>query len=53
MTPQREIAALGDFIPTYVGFGSWLCENAQTLERDRRKHSSKTIEHSNSQAIST
>jgi hypothetical protein len=24
-------------------FGSWLCENAKTLERDRRSYSSKTV----------
>ena len=26
-----------------VGFGSWLCENAKTLNRDRRSYSSKTV----------
>jgi hypothetical protein len=26
-----------------VRFGSWLCENAKTLERDRRSYSSKTV----------
>jgi hypothetical protein len=26
-----------------VGFGSWLCENAKTLNRDRRTCSSKTV----------
>src|SRR3989442_15596571 len=25
-----------------VAFGSWLCENAKTLNRDRRSYSSKT-----------
>lgn len=25
-----------------VGYGSWLCENAKTLNRDRRSYSSKT-----------
>jgi hypothetical protein len=25
------------------GFGSWLCENAKTLNRDRRSYSSKTV----------
>jgi hypothetical protein len=24
-------------------FGSWLCENAKTLNRDRRSYSSKTV----------
>jgi hypothetical protein len=27
----------------YVGFGSWLCENAKTLNRDGRSYSSKTV----------
>src|SRR6476660_10092116 len=26
-----------------VGFGSWLCENAKTLNRDRRSYSSRTV----------
>jgi len=26
-----------------VGCGSWLCENAKTLNRDRRSYSSKTV----------
>jgi hypothetical protein len=26
----------------HVRFGSWLCENAKTLNRDRRSYSSKT-----------
>jgi hypothetical protein len=26
-----------------VSFGSWLCENAKTLNRDRRGYSSKTV----------
>ena len=26
-----------------VRFGSWLCENAKTLNRDRRSYSSKTV----------
>ncbi|WP_210419075.1 hypothetical protein, partial [Bradyrhizobium sp. NAS80.1] len=26
-----------------VGFGSWLCENAKALERDRRSYSSKAV----------
>jgi hypothetical protein len=26
-----------------VSVGSWLCENAKMLNRDRRKHSSKTV----------
>ena len=26
-----------------VAFGSWLCENAKTLNRDRRSYSSKTV----------
>jgi len=26
-----------------VGYGSWLCENAKTLNRDRRSYSSKTV----------
>jgi hypothetical protein len=26
-----------------VCFGSWLCENAKTLNRDRRSYSSKTV----------
>jgi hypothetical protein len=26
-----------------VAFGSWLCENAETLNRDRRSYSSKTV----------
>ena len=29
-------------LPT-VRFGSWLCENAKTLNRDRRSYSSKTV----------
>jgi hypothetical protein len=29
--------------PTEVRFGSWLCENAKTLNRDRRSYSSKTV----------
>src|SRR3979490_358414 len=29
--------------PTNVRFGSWLCENAKTLNRDRRSYSSKTV----------
>src|SRR5258705_1689628 len=28
---------------TDVGDGSWLCENAKTLNRDRRSYSSKTV----------
>jgi len=27
----------------YVRCGSWLCENAKTLNRDRRSYSSKTV----------
>jgi len=27
----------------YVRHGSWLCENAKTLNRDRRSYSSKTV----------
>jgi hypothetical protein len=27
----------------YVRDGSWLCENAKTLNRDRRSYSSKTV----------
>jgi hypothetical protein len=27
----------------HVRFGSWLCENAKTLNRDRRSYSSKTV----------
>ncbi|WP_210419240.1 hypothetical protein, partial [Bradyrhizobium sp. NAS80.1] len=26
-----------------VGYGSWLCENAKALERDRRSYSSKAV----------
>ena len=33
-----------------VRFGSWLCENAKTLNGDRRSYSSKTVLASNSQA---
>jgi hypothetical protein len=32
--------------PTFLGgvrLGSWLCENAKTLNRDRRSYSSKTV----------
>jgi len=29
-------------LETGVRFGSWLCENAKTLDRDRRSYSSKT-----------
>jgi hypothetical protein len=29
--------------PGEVRFGSWLCENAKTLNRDRRSYSSKTV----------
>jgi len=28
--------------PRYFRYGSWLCENAKTLNRDRRSYSSKT-----------
>src|SRR6266404_2923857 len=28
---------------TKVRFGSWLCENAKTLNRNRRSYSSKTV----------
>jgi hypothetical protein len=28
---------------SHVCFGSWLCENAKTLNRDRRSYSSKTV----------
>ncbi|WP_143199988.1 hypothetical protein, partial [Bradyrhizobium sp. NAS80.1] len=36
-------AALRDFDPADVAFGSWLCENAKALERDRRSYSSKAV----------
>ena len=39
----QETAALRDFDPAYVSSGSWLCENAKTLNRDRRSYSSKTF----------
>jgi len=29
-------------LPLDDGFGSWLCENAKTLNRNRRSYSSKT-----------
>ena len=29
--------------PRYFRYGSWLCENAKTLNRDRRTYSSKTV----------
>jgi hypothetical protein len=32
-----------DFDPANVGSGSWLCENAKTLDGDRRSYSSKTV----------
>ena len=35
--------ALRDYNRGYVAFGSWLCENAKTLNRDRRSYSSKTV----------
>jgi hypothetical protein len=31
------------FSRSYVSLGSWLCENAKTLNRDRRTYSSKTV----------
>jgi len=34
---------LGQLANQRVRFGSWLCENAKTLNRDRRSYSSKTV----------
>jgi hypothetical protein len=40
---RYESAAVRDLNPIYVRVGSWLCENAKTLNRDRRSYSSKTV----------
>jgi hypothetical protein len=37
---MREICLAGS---EHVWYGSWLCENAKTLNRDRRSYSSKTV----------
>jgi hypothetical protein len=39
----RHACAWQRNLPAYVGLGSWLCENAKTLNRDRRSYSSKTV----------
>ena len=44
--PNRNLSRHGDnslFGSAYVRVGSWLCENAKTLNRDRRSYSSKTV----------
>ena len=40
--PIMKLAVVAD-PETDVSFGSWLCENAKTLNRDRRSYSSKTV----------